>query len=597
MNMKIGLIGNPNCGKTTFFNKITGGNEYVGNRAGVTVKETVRKIKGENILLCDLPGIYSLSGYSKDEKTAIRFLSQEEPDGIINIADGTNLERSLYLTICLCELNIPMVLAVNMKDECDKKKIRIDIKKLSELLGIKTVFISSKNREGFSELLEAVRNMKASDIHSYDRFAKKLGSHNKNNEKSGISKGNSIYRFADEITESCVKKENAEKKKFSFTDKILLGKYTAYPVMLFIIGVMFYITFGPVGELFKNILLKFYNSFLIIPLVPFFHSVNPIVSSAFFDGILKGGESVVSFLPQLFLLFLFIAFLEDSGYMSRAAYITDKPMRKFGLSGKSVVSMLLGFGCTLTAVMSSRIIKDEKEREKTVFLLPFMSCGAKISVYYMAGSMLFKEKFFIVIFFLYLFGTMMFFVSARIFMKRKSEDSFFYLELPPLRIPSFKSVIRTAFFQIKDFLKRAGSIVVLLSLIIWFLNNFDFSLSMVPPESGILSSAGKSIKGIFSPLGFGNYPACTALISGIFAKESIAVSLSVLAGGVENIPLLFNKAQAVSFMVFVLFYTPCLSASAVMVKESSSKIKAVSVLVFYSLFAYLTAFVVYRIII
>ncbi len=594
MIKKIALVGNPNSGKTTFFNKITGASEYSGNRTGVTVKECLRKIKGSDIILCDLPGIYSLSGYAADERRAVSFLTSDTTMGVINIVDGTNLQRGLYLSLQLLKLNLPMIIAINMKDECDKRKIKIDINGLSEELGVKVCFISSRTKEGIQSLINGLKTIKRADINSYDRLMKKLSKMREKTDypSNEISLANSLYEYSDELFLKYVRKEKTKKNFFCEADKILVNKYLAFPCMFLILGGIFYITFGPFG-LLLNYYFNIAFEILSKPVIILSEYMGDILGNMLTQGVLQGLSSIVSYLPQLLCLFILISAIEDSGYMSRICWISDKFMRKFGLSGNSVIPLFLGLGCTTPAIMSTRIIKSKKERNKTIMLTPFMPCSAKIPVLFMLGNIFFKNRSGVVVGAVYLISILSLFFIGYI-TNRKKDNEFFMLELPPYRIPSIKAIFKMTLKKLKEFIYRAGTVILSVSVIMWFLNNFDFYLRPTLTDGSILSQLGKMLAPVFSPLGFGRREAVAALISGLAAKESIAATLLVVSGGSANLTAVFTPASVVSFMCFASLYLPCFSAFATLVKETDSKKWVVFSVFLHTIYAYGISYVVYR---
>ncbi len=592
----IALIGNPNCGKTTFFNKVTGAGEYVGNRTGVTVKETLRKIKGRDIILCDLPGIYSLSGYSGDEKTALNFITRKNPQGIINIVDGTNLGRGLYLTIQLLKLNLPVILAINMKDECEKAKISVDVKGLSKELGIDIVFISGKTGEGTDKLISLLENIKRAEIVYFNNMLTKLrGYEEKSTLKSNeIIRANSIYNYIDELCDKYVKSEKNTIIITGILDKIFLNKYLAYPLFFLVMASVMFLTFGKFGQKMRDLFLFAARALIFNPVEFVSSYTGEFLSSLIKNGLLPGLESVVAYLPYLLILFMLIHFLEDCGYTSRVAYIMDSFMRKLGLSGKCVIPLLLGFGCTTPAILSARIIEDKNARKRTAFLAPFISCSAKIPVYSMLASVFFYDKYMWCIIFAYFLSVGSVVVVALI-TKGKEKEEGFVLELPKLRIPSFFNVFKMTKIRIKEFLIRAGTVIAGVSVLIWFLSSYDFSLSFAATDKSILCVISKSISFIFKPLGFSDYRIVSSLIAGIAAKETIASSLAITAGGIENIHLLFDLPGAASFICFVVLYMPCISSYVTLMKETESKKLVALSLVSHFLISYGVSFVVYHI--
>lgn len=598
MVKKIALVGNPNSGKTTFYNGVTGAREKVGNRSGVTVDISGRKIKGSNYILYDLPGIYSLSANSKDERAACDFLNRKEYDCIINIVDGTNLLRNLYLTVSLAFLNVPMIVAVNMADEMGKENVEIDIVKLSKIFGIKFIMISAKENKNIFNVIDNVENSSLASktlLNIWEKYYL-LGTINDDE----IKKANASYKTVDEILERCTHKNALLINKNEKTDKIMLNKILSIPIFLCIMITIFYLTFGPLGNYLKNHIVNIYSHIVTLPLRHILENVfgNTMIFSLVGNGILNAVETVVSFFPQIMLLFIFLSLLEDSGYMSRIAFITDKPLRKIGLSGQSFVSIIMGFGCTTTAVMSSRTIKNDKERKLCIFLIPYISCTAKLPIYMVFAQTFFNEKTVGVIFFLYIIGIVTSILIGMIFGSYDSKNSEFILELPKYRIPSFRNIIRLVLNKLEDFVKRAGITIVIMSTIFWFLQNFDLNFNAVNNASeSIIGETGKIISPLFLPLGFGKWQAVMPLIFGLAAKETVISSFAVIGNNIpveDTLRSIFNEKSALSYMVFTLLYIPCFSALATMKKELGDKKVFISSVIMHFIIAYIISFVVYN---
>ncbi|WP_294406322.1 ferrous iron transport protein B [uncultured Clostridium sp.] len=632
------LAGNQNCGKTTLFNRLTGMNQHVGNFPGVTVDRKEGSIRNfPNAMVTDLPGIYSLSPYSSEEIVTREFLLKERPKGIINIIDATNIERNLYLTMQLIELDIPMVLALNMMDEVRQNGGTIMINRLEEMLGIPVIPISAAKNEGIDELIEHAVHVAQygerpgrMDFCSYDgedegavhrcihaiihliedhakraripvRFAatklvesddiilEKLRMDENEErmlehviiqmeEESGKDRQAALadmrFNFIERLCEDTVVKphESRERKRSQAIDKILTGKYTAIPTFLGIMGLIFFLTFGVFGKILSNLMDMGID--YIVHLCDrglYEYGLNPIVHSLVIDGALSGVGSVLSFLPVIVVLFFFLSILEDSGYMARVAFIMDKPLRKIGLSGRSFVPMLIGFGCSVPAIMSTRTLPSDRDRKMTILLTPFMSCSAKLPIYALFTAAFFPRYGALVIISLYLLGI----AAAVLFSTILKSTSFkgnpvpFVMELPDYRMPSAKSVLKLMGDKAQDFISRAFTIIFLASIIIWFLQSFDLKLNPVSDSSeSLLALLGGILAPIFKPLGFADWRVSTALITGFTAKESVVSTLTVLLGGsTEAVGTLFKPYTAFVFLVFSLLYTPCVAAIAAVKRE------------------------------
>lgn len=657
--IKIALAGNPNCGKTTLFNQLTGSNQYVGNWPGVTVEKKEGKIKnkfGLEMSIIDLPGIYSLSPYSPEEIVTRNCLLHDNPQVIIDIVDATNIERNLYLTTQIAELGRPMVIALNMIDMLEKNGDTIDEKLLEKELGIPVVPISASKNIGIEALIEktlelakaskyvpvkniyskavnnvlldiedALEEVKQSKYHRkrwtavklfegdsvtwnhYD-FTKEQREHiishieeinsSKNIDREMII-ADERYKYICAITSRAVHK-NHDPCKLTVSDKIdriATNKYLAIPLFLVTMFLVFAITFGPIGNFLRDAAEWLISDLLAGGLTTFLHNVNASewAESLVIDGIIGGVGSVISFLPQIVLLFTLLSLLEDSGYMARAAFIMDKLLRCIGLSGRAFVPMLMGFGCTVPAVMGTRILESEKDKKLTILITPFMSCSAKMPVYLLMVSMFFKDRGPLVIFGIYILGVVIAILTALLFKSTvlKGKNSPFVMELPPYRLPSAKTLLLHVWERVRDFLVRAGTVLMGASILIWFLQSFNFSLQMVESDESILASIGMMIAPVFTLCGFGDWRASVSLVTGIAAKESVASTMAVLYGG--SLTGAFSALSAFSFLVFVLLYTPCVAALTAMRREFGSR-KWMAVSVVYQLaVAWIMSFAVFQI--
>ena len=654
------LVGNQNCGKTTLFNQLTGSNQHVGNFPGVTVDRKDGVIRGnENTLVTDLPGIYSMSPYSSEEIVTRNFVLDEHPKGIINIVDATNIERNLYLTMQLMELNIPMVLALNMMDEVRENGGSILVNQMEEMLGIPVVPISAAKNEGINELIshaihvakyqERPRRMDFCDanedggavhrcLHSVMhliedhaertqiplRFAaSKLAEGDPiileklqldENEKAalehivsqmeserGLDRAAAIahmrFDFIENVCDETVvrPRESKEHLRSEKIDRILTGKYTALPCFAGIMGLVFWLTFGVIGKGLSDLLDMGITS--LTTMVD--HgleawNVNKVLHSLIIDGIFNGVGSVLSFLPIIVTLFLFLSLLEDSGYMARVAFVMDKLLRKIGLSGRSIVPMLIGFGCTVPGVMASRTLPSERDRKMTILLTPFMSCSAKLPIYAFFAAAFFKQYAALVMILLYFGGIFIGIIMALLFGKTmfKGEAVPFVMELPNYRMPGAKNVGHLLWDKAKDFLQRAFTVIFVATIVIWFLQTFDLHLNLVTDSrNSILAVISGYIAPLFAPLGFGDWRISTALITGFMAKESVVSTLSVLFGKTASLAKILNPLGAASLLVFCLLYTPCVAAIASIKRELGTR-WAAGVVVGQCVIAWIVAFVV-----
>ena len=656
--MIFALVGNQNCGKTTLFNALTGSNQHVGNFPGVTVDQKIGEIRDEKgCSVVDLPGIYSLRPYTQEEIVSRDFILNEKPDGIINIVDATNIERNLYLTLQLLELRVPMVLALNMMDEVRANGGAIDVQKMSTALGIPVVPITAAKGEGVSELtdqaiaaargkvLPKVTDFCADDsavhrcihavIHLIADHADRIGVPARfcaaklieggddladqlaldQNEKellehcivqmeteTGLDRNAALadmrYTFIESVVDASVIKchESREHARSVRIDKILTGRYTAIPTFLGIMLLTFYLTFDVIGQRLSDLLGLGVDALTaLVDRALTAYGINPVVHSLIIDGIFAGVGSVLVFLPIIVTLFFFLSILEDTGYMARVAFVMDKPLRRIGLSGRSIVPMLIGFGCSVPAIMATRTVSSDRDRKMTILLTPYMSCSAKISIYAFFTAAFFPAHRALVMISLYLLGILIGILAALIMNKTafRGKPVPFVMELPNYRMPGLKSVALLLWEKAKDFLQRAFTVIFLATIIIWFLQSFDTRLNVVSDSAqSLLALIGKGIAPIFAPLGFADWRCATSLISGFIAKESVVSTLEVLLGGTA-IASLFTTRSAVSFLVFTLLYTPCVAAVATIRRELNSTFKTALVVLMQCAVAWVVAFAAY----
>ena len=658
--MIFALVGNQNCGKTTLFNALTGSNQHVGNFPGVTVDQKIGQIKGQkNCSVVDLPGIYSLRPYTQEEIVTRDFIINEKPDGIINIVDATNIERNLYLTLQLMDLGIPTVLALNMMDELRANGGSVDVKKMSDALGIPVVPIVAAKGDGVSELTDkaidvALRRVKPkvydfcapnspvhrcihAVVHLIEDHTERIGVSPRfctskliegddvitellqldDNEKdlmehcivemedeSGLDRNAALaamrYDFIESVVRSSVTKahESREHRRSVKIDKILTGKFTAFPVFIGVMLLVFWLTFDVIGKYLSDLLgmgIDALSSLTERGLTAY--GINPVVRSLVVDGIFGGIGSVLAFLPIIVTLFFFLSILEDTGYMARVAFFMDKALRKIGLSGRSIVPMLIGFGCTVPAVMATRTVSSDRDRKMTVLLTPYMSCSAKIPIYAFFSAAFFPKYRALVMLSMYLGGIVIGIIAALIMKSTafRGKPVPFVMELPNYRLPSAKSVALLLWEKAKDFLEKAFTVIFVATVAIWFLETFDARLNVVTDSaSSLLATIGKLIAPIFKPLGFGDWRAATSLISGFIAKESVVSTLGILLGGAE-ISTLFTGAAPLSFLAFTLLYTPCIAAVSAIRKELDSTWAMLGVIVLQCTVAWVVAFAVYSV--
>ena len=655
------LAGNQNSGKTTLCNELTGANQHVGNFPGVTVDRKSGRIKGnKETEITDLPGIYSMSPYTNEEIVSRQYILDEKPKGIINIVDATNIERNLYLTMQLMELDVPMVLALNMMDEVHKSGGSIRINEMEELLGIPVVPISAAKGEGVDELVShalhvakyqerpgrqdfcspearggAIHRCIHGIMHLVEDHAEKAGlplrfaatklmeddemvlralglDENEQEmlehiikqmeDESGLDRAAAVadmrFSFIQKLVDATVikPKESKGQLRSSRLDRILTGKYTAIPMFILIMGAVFYLTFNVIGAWLQGLCESGVEALQAVTESAFTQwGVNEVVKSLVVEGIFNGVGAVVSFLPIIVTLFFFLSLLEDTGYMARIAFVMDKLLRKIGLSGRSIVPMLIGFGCTVPAVMAARTLPSERDRRLTILLTPFMSCPAKIPIYAFFSAAFFPGKGGLIMMGLYLMGIVVGIIVALILKSSLFKGSAvpFVMELPNYRMPSLKNVLRLLWDKAKDFLQRAFTVIFFATLVVWFLQSFDFHMNMVSNEGeSMLASIAGWIAPVFTPMGCGDWRISTALIAGFIAKESVVSILAVLFGSTKMLMATISAAGAAAMLVFCLLYTPCVAAIASIRRELGGK-WAMLVVVAQCVIAWICAFAVY----
>ena len=578
------LAGNQNCGKTTLFNQLTGSNQHVGNFPGVTVDRKSGAIKGHpETEVTDLPGIYSMSPYSSEEIVTRQFIIGEKPTGIINIVDATNIERNLYLTMQLMELDTPMVLALNMMDEmrgnggavhrCIHGIIHL-IEDHAKAAGIPVRFAATKLVEGDHRIEEALK---------LDQNEKEMIEHIivQMEQERGLDRAAAIadmrFSFIQELVAQTVVKphESKEQLRSNRIDKFLTGKYTAIPAFIAIMGLVFYLTFNVIGLFFQNLMEVGIDALTgAVDTLLTNWNINEAIHSLIIDGVFTGVGSVLSFLPIIVVLFFFLSMLEDTGYMARVAFVMDKLLRRIGLSGRSIVPMLIGFGCTVPGVMASRTLPSERDRKMTILLTPFMSCSAKLPIYSLFAAAFFPDYAGLVMVLLY-FGGIVVGVLAALLLKStvfQGEAVPFVMELPNYRLPGLKNVAQLLWEKARDFLQKAFTVIFAATIVIWFLQNFDLQLSLTAyPQDSILAQIAGDIAPLFAPLGFADWRVSTALITGFMAKESVVSTLLILFGSTAALSAALTPAQAAPLLVFCLLYTPCIAAVAAVKRELGGK--------------------------
>ena len=662
--MIFALAGNQNCGKTTLFNALTGSNQHVGNFPGVTVDQKAGVIKGTDHQVVDLPGIYSIRPYTQEEIVTRDFILKSRPDAIINIVDATNIERNLYLTLQLLTLQVPTVIALNMMDELVGNGGSVDVQKMSEALGVPVVPISAAKNQGITELVDTLIDTasrrvtpKVQDFcpegpvhrcihavcHIIEDHAQRINIARRfcamkliegeqdffdalelsQNEKeliehtviemeheTGLDRNAALadmrYNFIEKVCGECVvkAKESREHRRSMQIDKVLTHRIFAIPLFIAIMGLVFFLTFNVVGAFLSDVMSYAIDGLtLLADRALTAYGINPVVHSLIIDGIFAGVGSVVSFLPLIVTLFFFLSILEDSGYMARVAFVMDKLLRKIGLSGRSFVPMLVGFGCSVPAIMATRTLSSNRDRKMTILLTPFMSCSAKIPIYTLFAAAFFPGHELIVMLALY-FGGILVGILVALVLKNtafKGNPVPFVMELPNYRFPSAKSVVLLMWEKAKDFLTRAFTVIFMATVIIWFMQTFDTRLNVVENSaSSILAALGRLVSPIFAPLGFGDWRMVTALVSGFTAKEAVVSTFGVILGvSTEQLGAalhsLFTTASAASFLAFCLLYTPCVAAVSTIKTELKSGWKTVGIVFAQCLVAWLAAFMVYHV--
>ncbi|EKY26275.1 ferrous iron transport protein B [Clostridium celatum] len=577
----IALLGNPNVGKTTLFNSLTGANQRVGNWAGVTVDKKEGSFNDFNII--DLPGIYAMDTYSNEEKVSKDFLENGQVDLILNIIDASNIDRNLYLTMQLKRFKKPIILAVNMIDVAEKKGINIDYDKLSKLLDVTVIPIQASKEEGIDDIKAALEKINYKTIDEND--------YNFSSEKE-------TYKYIENILDDCTEKVNSTHKSTKEKlDNIMLNPWLAYPIFFAIMALTFQITFSWIGQPLSDLLDTLLNDSLVPLIENLIHGMSPWFQSLILDGIIGGVGGILVLLPIILSLFACITVLEDSGYMARVAFIMDKIMRKMGLSGKAFIPMIVGFGCSVPAIMTARTLESEKDRKLTALLIPLMSCNARLPVYSVFAAVFFPDKIGLIVASLYFLGILLAFILGIIFKHTifKNEEEPLLIELPEYKLPSLKNLFNQLYEKTKGFLVKAGTLIFAMSIVLWFLSNFNFN-GMTDVNNSILSSIGGFIAPIFKPLGFGNWQSSVSLLTGLIAKETVVSSMGVIFAGDLSamLPLHFTTLSALSFLVFVLLYTPCITVVGTMKKEFGTKITLFSV--FYQLsLAWIVSFLVFNI--
>ena len=662
--MIFALAGNQNCGKTTLFNQLTGSNQHVGNFPGVTVDQKSGAIRGQkDCTVVDLPGIYSIRPYTPEEIVTRDFILNQKPDGIINIVDATNIERNLYLTLQLLEMRIPMVLALNMMDEVTGSGGTIDVKAMSRELGIPVVPISAAKNEGVDELVKIavltargkilptvydfcapgpVHRCIHAVVHQIEDHAQSAGipvrfaatkliegdedivsrleldqneleliehSVQEMEAEHGMDRNAALadmrYDFIEKVCAGTVVKcrESRERRRSEAIDRIVTNKYLALPIFFGIMLAIFYLTFNVIGAILSDLLAAGIDALTVaVDSALTAYGLNPVVHSLVIDGVFAGVGSVLSFLPIIVVLFFFLSILEDTGYMARVAFVMDQLLRKIGLSGRSIVPMLIGFGCSVPAIMSTRTLASERDRRMTILLTPFMSCSAKIPIYAVFSAAFFPQAAPLVMIGLYLLGILVGIVAAKVLGATafRGNPVPFVMELPNYRFPSARSVGQLCWDKAKDFLTRAFTIIFVATIIVWFLQTFDTRLNVVTDSAdSLLAAVGTILAPFFAPLGFGDWRVSTALITGFIAKESVISTLGILTGSGTDVTsaalgTLFTPVTAGSFLVFTLLYTPCVAAISAVKRELGSGWKAAGVALSQCVIAWIVSFLAYH---
>ena len=579
----VALLGNPNVGKTTLYNALTGSNQYVGNWPGVTVD----KKEGffEDVKVVDLPGIYAMDTFSNEEKVSKKFLEEGDVDVILNIVDASNLNRNLYLTTQLKKFDKPIILALNMIDICDSKGIVIDYEKLKKELNVEVIPIIAGKNIGIDKIKDRLKDgnfKKDNEINKYDFKSEK-----------------EAYEFIEKILNKCVTENLKNKETFTEKlDKYVLHPVLAYPIFILLMALMFQLTFSWVGQPISDLLSDLLDNSLIPFISELLSNNSPWFRSLIVDGIVAGVGGILVLLPIILVLFICITLLEDSGYMARVAFMMDKLMRKMGLSGKAFIPMIIGFGCSVPAIMTARTLESEKDRKLTALLVPFMSCNARLPVYTVFAAVFFTNHRGLVVASLYLLGIVVAFFLG-ILLKNtyfKKDEEPFIIEIPEYKMPKFSSVLNVTADKALEFLKKAGTLIFAMSVVIWVLSNFNLSGMVEEVNDSILASIGNVIAPIFKPLGFGNWQSAVALLSGLLAKETVLSSMEVIFSGNLQTVLTahFNSLTAYSFLAFILLYTPCISTVGTMKKEYGGKLTVFSVF-FQFVVAWVVSFFIFNV--
>lgn len=580
----VALLGNPNVGKTTLFNSLTGSNQYVGNWPGVTVDKKEGYI-GNEIKIVDLPGIYAMDTFSNEEKVSKEFLKNGDVDLILNIVDASTLNRNLYLTTQLKQFNKPIIIALNMIDICENKGITINYEKLSELLNVEVIPIIAGKNIGIDKISKRLKEgnfSKANDAKDYN-----------------FSSESEAYEFIEDVLNKSITITKEGVPNFSEKlDKILLNPWLAYPIFILIMSLIFQMTFSWIGQPLSDLLDTFLNDGIIPYMSNLLSNSAPWFQSLIVDGIISGVGGILVLLPIILVLFICITILEDSGYMARVAFIMDKLMRKMGLSGKAFIPMIIGFGCTVPAIMSARTLESEKDRKLTALLVPLMSCNARLPVYTVFAAVFFRSHRGLIVASLYLLGIVIAFLLGALLKNTyfKKDEEPFIIEVPEYKMPKLSSITKQTYDKALGFLKKAGTIIFAMSVLIWFLSNFNTHGMVNEVDESLLASIGNIIAPVFKPLGFGNWQSAVSLLSGLLAKETVLASMGVIFSGDLSVilPAHFTTLSAYSFLVFILLYTPCISVVGTMKKEFGTKFTLVSV--FYQLvLAWVVAFLIFNI--
>ena len=582
--INVALLGNPNVGKTTLYNALTGSNQYVGNWPGVTVDKKEGFIS-DNVKIVDLPGIYAMDTFSNEEKVSKKFLQDGDVDLILNIVDASNLNRNLYLTTQLKKFNKPIILALNMIDVSERKGIVIDYERLSKELNVEVIPIVAGQNKGIDTIEERLKK---------GEFCASLDA-----DKYNFSSEKEAYGFIEDLLKICVTTQ--AKNEPTITEKIdkwVLHPVFAYPIFVLLMALMFELTFSWVGQPISDLLDGFLNDILIPTVGNLLASTSPWFNSLIVNGIISGVGGIIVLLPIILVLFMCITILEDSGYMARVAFMMDKLMRKMGLSGKAFIPMIIGFGCTVPAIMTARTLESEKDRKLTALLVPFMSCNARLPVYTVFAAVFFETHRGLVVSSLYLLGIIVAFLLGILFKNTyfKKDEEPFIIEIPEYKRPKLSSIYKQTKDKAMSFLKKAATIIFAMSVVVWFLSNFNIHGMVNEVNDSILASIGNIIAPLFAPLGFGNWQSAVSLLSGLLAKESVLASMQVIFAGDLSVilPDHFTTISAYAFLVFILLYTPCISVIGTMKKEYGTKLTLFSIF-FQLVIAWIAAFLVFNI--